>query len=47
LFLWQNKDVADAIQKVAAAYDSKIVEGVLSHQVKQFDGNHHLKMKSI
>ena len=37
----QNKDVTDAIQKVAAAYDCKIVEGVLSHQLKQFviDGN--------
>jgi curved DNA binding protein len=36
-----NKDVTDAIQKVAAAYDCKIVEGVLSHQLKQFviDGN--------
>jgi methionine aminopeptidase len=33
--------VSDAIQKVAAAYDCKIVEGVLSHQLKQFviDGN--------
>ncbi|KAJ6303474.1 hypothetical protein OIU77_017370 [Salix suchowensis] len=40
LFL-QNKDVTEAIQKVAAAYDCKIVEGVLSHQLKQFviDGN--------
>lgn len=40
-FLWQNKDVTEAIQKVAAAYDCKIVEGVLSHQLKQFviDGN--------
>ncbi|GJY32791.1 ERBB-3 binding protein 1 [Tanacetum coccineum] len=27
---------AEAIQKVAAAYDCKIVEGVLSHQLKQF-----------
>ncbi|XP_022747568.1 ERBB-3 BINDING PROTEIN 1-like isoform X1 [Durio zibethinus] len=37
----KNKDVTDAIQKVAAAYDCKIVEGVLSHQLKQFviDGN--------
>ncbi|KAG4951691.1 hypothetical protein JHK84_045043 [Glycine max] len=37
----QIKDVSDAIQKVAAAYDCKIVEGVLSHQMKQFviDGN--------
>ncbi|KAL2958033.1 hypothetical protein AAZX31_18G184700 [Glycine max] len=37
----KNKDVSDAIQKVAAAYDCKIVEGVLSHQMKQFviDGN--------
>ncbi|XP_062151828.1 ERBB-3 BINDING PROTEIN 1-like [Alnus glutinosa] len=36
-----NKDVTDAIQKVAAAYDCKIVEGVLRHQLKQFviDGN--------
>ncbi|KAG6771687.1 hypothetical protein POTOM_023069 [Populus tomentosa] len=39
-FIW-NKDVTEAIQKVAAAYDCKIVEGVLSHQLKQFviDGN--------
>ncbi|XP_039013259.1 ERBB-3 BINDING PROTEIN 1-like [Hibiscus syriacus] len=37
----KNKDVTEAIQKVAAAYDRKIVEGVLSHQLKQFviDGN--------
>ncbi|KAK3007018.1 hypothetical protein RJ639_016215 [Escallonia herrerae] len=37
----KNKDVTDAIQKVAVAYDCKIVEGVLSHQMKQFviDGN--------
>ncbi|KAJ9698717.1 hypothetical protein PVL29_007668 [Vitis rotundifolia] len=37
----KNKEVTDAIQKVAAAYDCKIVEGVLSHQLKQFviDGN--------
>ncbi|KAF3771499.1 ERBB-3 BINDING PROTEIN 1, partial [Nymphaea thermarum] len=36
-----NKDVTEAIQKVAAAYDCKIVEGVLGHQLKQFaiDGN--------
>lgn len=34
-FLWQNNDVTEAIQKVAAAYDCKIVEGVLSHQLKQ------------
>ncbi|CAI9758894.1 unnamed protein product [Fraxinus pennsylvanica] len=36
-----NKDVTEAIQKVAAAHDCKIVEGVLSHQMKQFviDGN--------
>ncbi|KAI3441406.1 Peptidase_M24 domain-containing protein [Psidium guajava] len=36
-----NKDVTEAINKVAAAYDCKIVEGVLSHQLKQFviDGN--------
>ncbi|KAJ3682841.1 hypothetical protein LUZ60_013068 [Juncus effusus] len=36
-----NKEVAEAVQKVAAAYDCKIVEGVLSHQLKQFviDGN--------
>lgn len=41
LLMWQNKEVTDAIQKVAAAYDCKIVEGVLSHQLKQFviDGN--------
>ncbi|GJM88326.1 hypothetical protein PR202_ga04376 [Eleusine coracana subsp. coracana] len=37
----KNKDVTEAIQKVASAYDCKIVEGVLSHQLKQFviDGN--------
>ncbi|XP_024029462.1 ERBB-3 BINDING PROTEIN 1 [Morus notabilis] len=37
----ENKDVTEAIEKVAAAYDCKIVEGVLSHQLKQFviDGN--------
>lgn len=37
----KNQDVTEAIQKVAAAYDCKIVEGVLSHQMKQFviDGN--------
>ncbi|XP_057513211.1 ERBB-3 BINDING PROTEIN 1-like isoform X2 [Actinidia eriantha] len=37
----KNKDVTDAIQKVATAYDCKIVEGVFSHQLKQFviDGN--------
>ncbi|KAJ8553056.1 hypothetical protein K7X08_020449 [Anisodus acutangulus] len=37
----KNSDVTEAIQKVAAAYDCKIVEGVLSHQMKQFviDGN--------
>jgi len=28
--------VTEAIQKVAAAYDCKIAEGVLSHQMKQF-----------
>lgn len=41
LLLWQNKDVTEAVQKVAAAYDCKIVEGVLGHQMKQFviDGN--------
>ncbi|XP_047983645.1 ERBB-3 BINDING PROTEIN 1 [Salvia hispanica] len=32
----KNKDVSEAIQKVAAAYDCKIVEGVLSHQMKQY-----------
>jgi curved DNA binding protein len=32
----KNKDVTEAIQKVAAAYDCKIAEGVLSHQMKQF-----------
>ncbi|KAF8376791.1 hypothetical protein HHK36_031541 [Tetracentron sinense] len=37
----KEKEVTEAIQKVAAAYDCKIVEGVLSHQLKQFeiDGN--------
>lgn len=32
----KNQDVTDAIQKVVAAYDCRIVEGVLSHQMKQF-----------
>nr|AHA84129.1 DNA-binding protein GBP16 [Phaseolus vulgaris] len=32
----KNKDVTDAIQKVAAAYDCKIVEGVSTHPMKQF-----------
>ncbi|GKF92829.1 ERBB-3 binding protein 1, partial [Tanacetum coccineum] len=31
-----NQDVTEAIQKVAATYDCKIVEGVLNHQQKQF-----------
>ncbi|GBG58993.1 hypothetical protein CBR_g24341 [Chara braunii] len=37
----KNYDVTDALQKVAAAYNCKVVEGVLSHQMKQFviDGN--------
>ncbi|GAB2254072.1 hypothetical protein Droror1_Dr00021881 [Drosera rotundifolia] len=37
----KNKDVTEVIQKVAAAYDCKIVEDVLSDQRKQFviDGN--------
>ncbi|KAL9676575.1 hypothetical protein QQ045_004789 [Rhodiola kirilowii] len=37
----KNKEVSEAMQKVAEAYDCKIVEGVLSHQLKQFviDGN--------
>ncbi|GAA0142699.1 protease [Lithospermum erythrorhizon] len=37
----KNKDVTEAIQKVAGAYGCKIVEGVLTHQLKQFviDGN--------
>ena len=37
----KNKYVTAAIQKVVAAYDCKIVEGVLSHQLEQFviDGN--------
>lgn len=41
ILIFQNKDVTEAIQKVAASYDCKIVEGVLSHQLKQFviDGN--------
>ena len=29
-------DVTEALQKVASAYDCKVVEGVLSHQMKQF-----------
>eukprot|EP00246_Nothoceros_aenigmaticus_P004341 TRINITY_DN15850_c0_g1_i1.p1 TRINITY_DN15850_c0_g1~~TRINITY_DN15850_c0_g1_i1.p1 ORF type:complete len:400 (+),score=90.65 TRINITY_DN15850_c0_g1_i1:213-1412(+) len=32
----KNKDVTEALQKVAAAYDCKVTEGVLSHKVKQF-----------
>lgn len=32
----KNKEVTEALQKVAAAYDCKIAEGVLSHQMKQF-----------
>lgn len=32
----QNRDVTEAIQQIAAGYDCKIVEGVLSHQLKQF-----------
>ncbi|XP_024521571.1 ERBB-3 BINDING PROTEIN 1 [Selaginella moellendorffii] len=37
----KTRDVSEAIQKVAAAYDCKVAEGVLSHQMKQFviDGN--------
>eukprot|EP00271_Cylindrocystis_brebissonii_P009353 TRINITY_DN24146_c0_g1_i1.p1 TRINITY_DN24146_c0_g1~~TRINITY_DN24146_c0_g1_i1.p1 ORF type:complete len:408 (-),score=109.82 TRINITY_DN24146_c0_g1_i1:322-1545(-) len=37
----KNKDVTEALQKVAAQYDCRVVEGVLSHQMKQFviDGN--------
>ncbi|KAI4341858.1 hypothetical protein MLD38_026532 [Melastoma candidum] len=37
----KNKDVMEALQKIAAAYDCRLVEGVLSHQLKQFviDGN--------
>ncbi|XP_020880124.1 ERBB-3 BINDING PROTEIN 1 isoform X2 [Arabidopsis lyrata subsp. lyrata] len=37
----KNTEVTEAIQKVARAYDCKIVEGVLSHQMKQhvIDGN--------
>ena len=33
--LWQNHAVTEAIQKVSEAYDCKIVEGVISHQMKQ------------
>eukprot|EP00249_Psilotum_nudum_P005842 c19272_g1_i1 orf=235-1425(+) len=32
----KNKDVTEALQKVAAVYDCKVVEGVLSHQMKPF-----------
>lgn len=28
--------MTEALQKVASAYDCKVVEGVLSHQMKQF-----------
>ncbi|CAI5959283.1 unnamed protein product [Closterium sp. NIES-65] len=31
-----NKEVAEALQKVAEAYGVHVVEGVLSHQMKQF-----------
>ncbi|CAI7899897.1 unnamed protein product [Closterium sp. NIES-53] len=31
-----NKEVAEALQKVAEAYGVRVVEGVLSHQMKQF-----------
>ncbi|KAJ4834354.1 hypothetical protein Tsubulata_045396, partial [Turnera subulata] len=31
-----NKDVTEAIQKVAVAYDCKFVDDVVSHQLKQF-----------
>ena len=31
----KNKEVTVAIPKVAAAYDCKVVEGILSHQLKQ------------
>ncbi|GKE21542.1 ERBB-3 binding protein 1, partial [Tanacetum coccineum] len=31
-----NQNVTEAIQKVAATYDCKIVKGVLNHQLKQF-----------
>lgn len=34
--MFQNQDVTESIRKVAAAYDCKIVEGILSHQLKQF-----------
>lgn len=32
----KNKEVTEALQKVAAVYDCKVAEGVLSHQMKQF-----------
>eukprot|EP00270_Netrium_digitus_P020825 TRINITY_DN866_c0_g1_i2.p1 TRINITY_DN866_c0_g1~~TRINITY_DN866_c0_g1_i2.p1 ORF type:complete len:287 (-),score=124.20 TRINITY_DN866_c0_g1_i2:178-1038(-) len=37
----KNKEVTEALQKVAAAYGCSCVEGVLTHQLKQFiiDGN--------
>ena len=35
-FCWQNKDVTEALQKVAEVYGCKLAEGVLSHQMKQF-----------
>ena len=37
----KNKEVTEALQKVAAAYGCHLVEGVLSHCLKQFviDGN--------
>nr|CAB3494318.1 unnamed protein product [Digitaria exilis] len=42
------RDVAEAVEKVAAAYDCKIVEGVLSHQLKQFviDGNEVVRVSN-
>lgn len=37
----KNSEVTEALQKVAAAFDCNVVEGVLTHQQKQFviDGN--------
>lgn len=32
----KNREVSEALQKIAAAYDCKVVEGVLTHQIKQF-----------
>lgn len=34
--MFQNYAITDAVQKIAAEYGCKPVEGMLSHQLKQF-----------